>query len=80
VTRGRWSLEAEYLPMTLTGASAGAGGGARVEDLADDGRNPALLLWLNAHFPGTRYIVRFTVEQRIQRDRAATFVELGTVF
>jgi hypothetical protein len=80
VTRGRWSLEAEYLPMTLTGASAGAGGGARVEDLADDGRNPALLLWLNAHFPGTRYIVRFTVEQRIQRDRAATFLELGTVF
>jgi hypothetical protein len=76
VTRGRWSLEGEYLPV----ARAGAGGGGRVEDLADDGRNPALLLWLNAHFPGTRYTVRLTVEQRIQRARGATFVELGTVF
>lgn len=74
VTRGRWSLEAEYLPRGF------AGGGVRVEDLASDGRDPAVLLSFNAHAPGTRYMVRLTMEQRIQRDRLATFVELGTVF
>lgn len=73
VTRGRWSVEAEYLPSW-------AGGGVRVEDLAADGRDPAAILYFNAHAPGTRYTIRLTVEQRIQPGRAATFVELGTVF
>ncbi|MGH7672920.1 MAG: hypothetical protein ACREMC_08470 [Gemmatimonadales bacterium] len=73
-TRGRWSLEAEYLPV------ARVGGGGRLEDLAGDGRDAAVLLYVNAHAPGTRYTVRLTVEQRIQRGRAATLVEVGTVF
>lgn len=72
--RGRWSLEAEYLPR------GPAGGGVRVEDLAADGRDPAVLLYVNAHAPGTQYTVRLTVEQRIQRGRGATFFEVGTVF
>jgi hypothetical protein len=71
---GRWSLEGEYLPR------GPAGGGVRVEDLAGDGRDPAVLVYFNAHVPGTRYTVRLTVEQRIQRGRGATFVEIGTVF
>jgi len=71
---GRWSLEAEYLPR------GPAGGGVRVEDLATDGRDPAVLVYFNAHAPGTRYTVRLTVEQRIQRGRGATFFEVGTVF
>lgn len=71
--RGRWSVEAEYLPSW-------AGGGLRVEDLAADGRDPAVMLYLNAHAPGTKYTVRLTIEQRIQPGRAATFIELGTVF
>ena len=71
---GRWSLEGEYLPR------GPAGGGVRVEDLAGDGRDPAVLVYFNAHAPGTRYTVRLTVEQRIQRGRGATFVEVGTVF
>ncbi len=73
-TRARWSVEAEYLRWSIAGA------GGRVEDQAGDGRNPAVLLYLNAHFPGTRYTVRLTMEQRIQRDRGATLVELGTAF
>lgn len=73
-TLGRWSLEAEYLRWSVAGA------GGRIEDQAGDGRDPAVLLYLNAHFPGTRYTVRLTLEQRIQRDRGATLVELGTAF
>jgi hypothetical protein len=72
--RGRWSLEAEYLP------SRWPGGGVRIEELANDRRDPAVILYLNAHAPGTRYTVRFTIEQRIQPGRAATLVELGSVF
>lgn len=74
VTRGRWSVETEYLPWEFAGA------GGRVEDQAADGRDPAVLLYLNAHYPGTRYTVRLTLEQRIQRGRHATLLELGTVF
>jgi hypothetical protein len=73
-TLGRWSLEAEYLPRGRLGA------GTRVEDLAADGRQTAVIFYLNAHAPGTRYTVRLTVEQRVQRDRNATLIELGTVF
>jgi hypothetical protein len=74
VTQGRWSLEAEYLRWSLAGA------GGRVEDQAADGRPAAVLLYLNAHFPGTRYTVRLTLEQRLQRGREATLLEVGTVF
>jgi hypothetical protein len=74
VTRGRWSLEAEYLRWSAIG------GGVRVEDQAADALRPAIVLYLNTHFPGTRYTMRLTVEQRIQAERHATFVELGAVF
>jgi hypothetical protein len=74
VTQGRWSLEAEYLRWSLVGA------GGRVEDQAADGRRAAVLLYLNAHFPGTRYTVRLTLEQRLERGREATLLEVGTVF
>ena len=74
VTRGRWSLEAEYLRWSA------AGGGVRVEDQAADPLRPAVLVFVNTHFPGTRYTVRLTVEQRMQAGRGATFLELGAVF
>lgn len=72
--RGRWSLEAEYLPTRWPG------GGARIEELANDRRDPAVILYLNAHLPGTSYTVRLTVEQKVQPGRHATVFELGTVF
>lgn len=71
---GRWSLEAEYLPHSYFGF------GGRAEDLAADGADIAVLLYLNAHFPGTRYTIRLTIERRFQRDRNATSVELATLF
>jgi hypothetical protein len=73
-TRGQWSLETEYLPSPFIGI------GGRVEDRAGDGQRRAFLPYLNAHFPGTTYTVRLTIERRWQRGREATFVELGTVF
>lgn len=73
-TRGRWSLEGEYIPRGDVAL------GARVEDRAGDGAAVALLPYLNLHHPGTRFTVRVTLEQRLQRDRHATFLELGTVF
>lgn len=71
---GRWSLETEYLPNPFVGV------GGRVEDRAADGADVAVLPYLNAHFPGTRYTIRLTIERRFQRGRNATLVELGTVF
>ncbi|HUF26973.1 MAG TPA: hypothetical protein VMM18_08355 [Gemmatimonadaceae bacterium] len=71
---GRWSLETEYLPSPFLGV------GGRVEDRAADGANVAVLPYLNAQFPGTRYTIRLTIERRFQRGRNATLVELGTVF
>lgn len=74
ILAGQWSLEGELLPNSFIGF------GGRVEDRAADGAEVAYLPYVNAHFPGTRYTFRLTVERRIQRDRNATFVELGTVF
>lgn len=73
-TRNRWSVEGEYVPWSFLGA------GSRVENLSRDGRPPAVVAYLNAHFPGTRYTIRLTVERRFERDRGTTLVELGTVF
>jgi hypothetical protein len=73
-TRGRWSVEGALLPHYALAL------GGRVEDRAGDGAAAALLPFLRAQFPGTRYTVYLAVEQRIQRDRNATLVELGTVF
>lgn len=74
ILAGQWSLEGEFLPNSFFGL------GARVEDRAADGSEVAYLPYVNAHFPGTRYTFRLTVERRIQQGRNATFVELGTVF
>ena len=71
---GRWSLESEYFPNNFLAL------GSRVEDRAADGAEVALLPYVNFHFPGTRYTVRFTLERRFQRDRNATVLEVGTVF
>jgi len=71
---GRWSLETEYFPNYYLGF------GSRVEDRAADGAEVAVLPYVNFHFPGTRYTVRFTLERRFQRDRNATVLEVGTVF
>ena len=71
---GRWSLETEYFPNYYLGF------GSRVEDRAADGAEVAVLPYVNFHFPGMRYTVRFTLERRFQRDRNATVLEVGTVF
>lgn len=77
VTRGRWSLEGEFFPSSLRGF---LGAGARIEDQGGDSGDVAAIPYLNAHFPGARYTVRLTLEQRVQNRRNATFLELGTVF
>ncbi len=71
---GRWSVETEYFPTSALAF------GSRVEDRAADGAEAAFLPYVNFHFPGTRYTVRFTLERRFQRDRNATVLEVGTVF
>jgi expansin (peptidoglycan-binding protein) len=77
VTRGRWSVEGEVFPAPLSGF---LGLGGRVEDQGGDTMEHAVIPYLNAHFPGTRYTIRLTLERRLQRDRDATFLEIGTVF
>ena len=71
---GQWTLQAEYAPHRLFAV------GSRAEDRAHDGARPALLPYVNVHFPGMRYTVRLTAEQRFQRGRDATFIEVGTIF
>jgi hypothetical protein len=73
-TRARWSLEGEYIPRPDLAF------GSRLEDRTDDGAGLAFLPYVNLHYPGTRYTARLTVEVRFQRDRQATFFELGAVF
>jgi hypothetical protein len=74
VVAGQWSAEAQLIPHYF------AGFGARLEDRAADPAPVAFIPYVNLHFPGTRYTVRLTVEQRVQRGRGRTLVELGTVF
>lgn len=71
--RGRWSVEGQLVPHRLVAA------GGRLERRAGTG-SLTVLPTLNLHFPGTRYTVRLTVEQRIQEGRDATLVEIGTLF
>ena len=73
-TRGRWTLEAEWIPVSVAGL------GARAEDRGDDGAEPAFVAFANAHVPGRRHTIRLTVERRWQRGRHALLVELGVVF
>lgn len=70
--RGRWSGEGEYVRSPfLTVGTRGEGGG---------GVDPALVGYVNAHLPGTTHTARLTLEQRVQRGRTGTFLELGWVF
>jgi hypothetical protein len=71
---GQWSLEGEYLPYYFAGL------GTRVEGRAGDGTPPAVVPYLNLHFPGTRWTSRLTVEQRIGGATSRTLVELGAIF
>jgi len=73
-TRSRLSAEAEFVPHRFAAL------GARVENRAADNASVGFVPFLLLQAPGTRYTLRLTVEQRIQRDRNATFIELGTVF
>lgn len=72
--RTRWMLEGEWIPEPAGGL------GLRVEHRTNEGTDPAVVTFANAHLPGTSYTVRLTVEGRWQRGRNALFVELGTVF
>ena len=72
--RARFSLEGEYVPIPFVG------GGGRFEEVLRDGTSPTLVGYLIAHFPGTRYTVRLTLEQRFQAGENATLIQLGTVF
>ncbi len=71
---GQWSVQGEFIPSRFIAA------GARLEDRAADGAGRALLPFFNAHFPGTRYTFRVTVEQRLQENRNMTIVELAAIF
>lgn len=72
---GRWTWDNEWIPNPRVAF------GLRVEDRAGDGLDPAVAPYGSAHWPGTRYTLRLTVEHRAQHGRrAATAVELGTVF
>lgn len=72
--RGRWSIEGEYLPGSVWGV------GARLEDRAGDGAEPALLPYATWHPPLPRSLrthLAVTLEQRLQEDRNATLLEVG---
>lgn len=76
-SRGRWSLEGEYLPGSLWGL------GARLEDRAGDGAEPALLPYATWHprLPRSlRTHLALTLEQRLQEDRNATLLEVGLLW
>jgi hypothetical protein len=72
--RGRWSVEAEYVPHYFLGL------GGRVENRAADGAKPAFVPYFRSHFPGSRYTVYLGLERRFQEGRDATLLEFGTVF
>lgn len=74
VSRGRWSVEGEFVPRSFVGF------GGRIEDRAGDGAPRAFLPYVRAQFPGTSYTFYLSVEQRVQRNANATLVEFGTVF
>lgn len=73
-TLGRLSLETEFVPHRFVAL------GARAENRSADGAGTAFLPFLLLQAPGTRFTFRVTVEQRLQRDRNATLIEVGTVF
>lgn len=70
----RWSAEALFAPNRY------AAFGTRIEERTSDGLNAALIPFVNAHFPGTRYTIRLTAEHRIQKHFNGTFVEVATIF
>lgn len=74
VGRGRWSLEGEYLPSTRLGF------GARLEDQAADGAEAALLPYVTWHLPRKFDRATATFEQRLQKDRNTSLLEIGILF
>ncbi|HVS01878.1 MAG TPA: hypothetical protein VMT16_03840, partial [Thermoanaerobaculia bacterium] len=73
-TRGRWSVEGEYLPGGRWGL------GLRLEDQAADGAEPALLPYFVWHWARKYQRLTATVEQRVQEGRNATLIEVGLLF
>lgn len=56
------------------------GVGARLDHQSALRRRPAVLPHVNFSFPGTKYTVLLTVEQRIQQRAHGTSIEFGVVF
>ena len=70
----RLSVGDTWTPKTWLGF------GARLDHQSTIRRRPAVVPHLNLSFPGGKYTVLLTVEQRIQSRSHATAVELGAVF
>lgn len=74
-SRGRWSVEGQYIPGDRWGL------GARVEDRAGDGAEPAFLPYVVWHAPVRRYArLTVTFEQRVQEERNTSLLEVGLLF
>lgn len=71
---GRISFESLYYPHRLIGV------GARFEDRIGLDNTAAFSPFANINFPGTKYTVRLTVEQKFRNGNSFTMIELGTVF
>lgn len=54
--------------------------GIRLDHQSGTGRRPAVLPHINFNFPGSKYTLLLTFEQRIQPDNHGSFIEFGTVF
>ncbi|MEX2263710.1 MAG: hypothetical protein WD696_17280 [Bryobacteraceae bacterium] len=70
----RISIGDTWIPRAWFGA------GARLDHQSALRRRPAVLPHVNFSFPGTKYTVLLTVEQRIQQRAHGTTVEFGVVF
>ena len=70
----RMSIGDTWIPRPWFGA------GARLDHQSALRRRPAVIPHVNFSFPGTKYTVLLTVEQRIQQRAHSSSVELGVVF
>lgn len=70
----RLSLGDTWIPKNWLGV------GARLDHQTAVRRKPAVLPHINFSFPGTKYTILVTVEQRIQNRNFATAIEVGAVF
>jgi hypothetical protein len=72
--RGRWSMEAEYLPHPFVGL------GGRLENRAGDQAAATFAPYFRSQFHGSRYTTYIAIERRFHRGNNATLLEVGTVF